>query len=159
MTWKVGTKINFLIYGYLSSPSSHFLHLDCEGVVWWLSRSPSLEKVRHGSWAALPLRYAHALALAFKQNSLDRGQEEVSLEKPVWFCVLRKQCALYWENKVLLPTHLRGKSHACSMGRWAPAAHSQSEQRTREIPRADRSGECWQKGWYCSEWVSSAPKG
>lgn len=103
MTWKVGTKINFLMYDYLSSPSSRFLHLVCERIVWRLSGSPSLEKVQCDSQAALLLRYAHTLALAFKQSSLDRGQEEVSLEKPVWFCILRKQCALYCENKVLLP--------------------------------------------------------
>ena len=55
-------------------------------------------------------------ALAFKQNSLDREQEEVSLEKPGCACILRKQCALYCDNRVLLPTRLCGKSYTCSKG-------------------------------------------
>ena len=45
-------------------------------------------------------------ALAFKQSSLDRGQEEVSLEKPLCVCILRKQCALYCENKKCCSPHI-----------------------------------------------------
>lgn len=93
----------------------------------------SVKELCDGYLGVLPLRRSDVIAelpcfcvvlmpwaLPFNQTS------EIFLEKPACVCVLRNQCSLYCENKVLLPTHLPGKSHYCSTGGWVPAACKQS---------------------------------
>lgn len=123
MTWKVGTKFYFLMYDYLSFPSSRFLHLICERIMWWLSGSPCLENVWCGSPAALLLCCPHALGVIF-QAAIRSFPWKACVclypEKAVFFVLWKQSAAPHtspWELPLLLH-------------RWVSPSCMQTEQYT-----------------------------